>query len=128
MISYTVYKVVHYVGLFVLVAALSAGLARLAAPRARGETPDPWARRLGAVHGIALLLVLTGGFGMLARLDVTGSVALLPGWVWAKVTIWVVLGGILTLGRRRREWAPVLLVGVPVLAALAGLIALAKPF
>jgi hypothetical protein len=125
MISYTAYKIVHYVGLFLLVASLSAGLARLTAPGVGWETPDPWTRRLGAVHGIALLLVLTGGFGMLARLDVTGS---LPGWIWAKLTIWVVLGGLLALGRRRREWAPALLAGVPALAVLAGIIALTKPF
>jgi hypothetical protein len=127
MISYTVYKVVHYLGLFVLVAALSASLARLTTPGLKGEAPDPWARRLGSAHGIALFLVLLGGFGMLARLGVTEGLSL-PGWIWAKMTIWVVLGGLVALGRRRREWAPVLLAGVPLLAVLAGIIALTKPF
>lgn len=125
--SYTLYKVIHYLGLFVLVAALSAGLARLSTPGVSGETPDPWARRLGAAHGIALFLVLLGGFGMLARLGVTEGLSL-PGWIWAKMTIWAVLGGLLALGRRRREWGPAILAGVPLLAALAGIIALTKPF
>ncbi len=127
MISYTVYKVVHYTGVFLLMVALSATLARAAALwRDSEESVDPWARRLIAAHGTALFLILLGGFGMLARLDVTEGLAL-PSWIWAKLGIWVILGGFVAARRSPRLATPALLL-VPVLAALAGWIALYKPF
>lgn len=126
MISYTVYKVVHYVGVFTAVAALGAYLSLSAS----GGTPlvrVPWSRRLAAAHGAGLFLVLLGGFGMLARLDATEGLAL-PGWIWAKLALWALLGACVALAKRRPEWAGPLLAGVPVLAALAGAVALTKPF
>ncbi len=126
MISYTTYKIVHYLGLFVLVVAVAAALGRLAA-RPQATDRDPWARRLAVVNALALFFVLLGGFGMLARLDVTTGLTL-PGWIWAKLAIWTALGGVVAVARRRREWSAPLLVLVPVLAMLAGSIALTKPF
>ena len=121
--SYTVYKVVHYLGIFLLVASLGAALGRQVA----SDGPDPLRRRFAALHGTALFVVLLGGFGMLARLGVDHG-ALFPGWIWAKLAIWVVLGGLLTLARRRAAWSMRLLLLVPVLAALAGYVAYTKPF
>jgi hypothetical protein len=126
-IPYTTYKVVHYLGVFLLLAALSATLARAAALSGdRGDTPDPWRRRLFGVHGAALFLILLGGFGMLARLEVTEGLSL-PAWIWAKLAIWVVLGG-LVAARRVPRFATPALLAVPLLAACAGWIALYKPF
>ena len=125
MISYAVYKVVHYAGIFLLITALGATLSRAAL--ADGSTGrDPWGKRLVAAHGAALFLILLGGFGMLARLDVTQGLGL-PGWIWAKLGIWAVLGGILA-ARRRPGVAGRALWLVPVLAVLAGVVALTKPF
>ncbi len=118
--SYLVYKVIHYVGLFALVTTAGAALARGARPDA---FEDPWRKRLGILHGLSLFLVLLGGFGMLARLGLG-----MGGWVWAKVAIWLVLGGLLAVGRRSAAWSSRLLVLVPFLAALAGIIAFTKPF
>jgi hypothetical protein len=126
-IPYTTYKVVHYLGVFLLLAALSATLARAAALRGdRGDVADPWRRRLIGAHGTALFLILLGGFGMLARLEITEGLAL-PAWIWAKLAIWVVLGGLVVARWSPRLSTPALLV-VPLLAALAGWIALYKPF
>ena len=118
MIPYTAYKVVHYLGIFMVVTALSATFAR----SAQEGAADPWRKRLSMVHGVALFLVLLGGFGMLARLD-----AGFPGWIMAKLGVWLVLGGI--VAARKSPVASVrALVLVPILAALAGWIAYAKPF
>lgn len=128
MISYTVYKTVHYLGIFLLLMVLSAGLARAAAlPRkADGPPEDPWRRRLLAGHGVALFLVLLGGFGMLARLEITEGLAL-PGWIWAKLGIWGALGAAVAF-RRSRRLAPAALALAPLLALLAGWVALYRPF
>ncbi len=126
MISYTVYKIIHYGGIFTAVAALGAFLTLSAA----GGTPlvrEPWSKRLVAAHGAGLFLVLLGGFGMLARLEVTQGLTL-PGWVWAKLAIWVILGALVTLAKRRPEGAGWMLLALPALAVLAGAVALTKPF
>lgn len=119
MISYAAYKVVHYLGIFMMVTALAAAFARSAQG---GTEADPWKKRLSMVHGIAMFLVLLGGFGMLARLD-----AGFPGWIMAKLGIWVVFGGIMA-ARKSAFGSARALVLVPLLAVLAGWIAYAKPF
>lgn len=124
MISYPVYKIVHYLGIFALLTVLAGALGR----GARGEAAaDPWRRRLAGLHGVALFVVLLGGFGMLARLEVTQGLTL-PGWVWAKLGIWAVLAGLFTVAKRSPSWSARLLFVVPALAALAGVVALTKPF
>lgn len=119
MIPYATYKIVHYLGIFALVTALAATLARGAQP---GAETDPWRRRLGMIHGVALFLILLGGFGMLARLD-----AGFPLWIVAKLCVWVVAGGLVAL-RKSTVWAARGLVLLPLLAVLAGWLAFAKPF
>lgn len=134
MIPYATYKVIHYLGIFVLLTALATRLGRAAthgsAPDGTdpdGPGPEPWARRLGMLHGLALFLVLLGGFGMLARLDVTTGLSL-PGWIWAKLAIWTALGAAILAASRSVAWSARLLVAVPALAVLAGFVALTKPF
>ena len=134
MIPYATYKIVHYLGIFLLLTALAARLGRAAgfatAPVSPGtgvQNADPWKRRLGIAHGTALFLVLLGGFGMLARLDITHGFGL-PGWIWAKLVIWTLLGAAVVVASRIPALAGRLLVVVPVLAVLAGIIALYKPF
>jgi hypothetical protein len=124
-ISYAVYKVIHYAGIFLLVTALGAALSRAAASPG-GDFADPWRKRLVALHGISLFLILLGGFGMLARLDATEGMGL-PGWVWAKLGIWLLLGGALA-ARRSPGLAARVLWAVPILAVLSGVVALTKPF
>ena len=134
MIPYATYKVIHYLGIFTLLTALAARLGRAAGFAATSTTtgttvptPDPWKRRLSITHGTALFLILLGGFGMLARLNVTHGLAL-PGWIWAKLGIWTLLGSAIVVVSRIPAAAGRLLVVVPVLAVLAGVIALFKPF
>jgi hypothetical protein len=118
-ISLAVYKTIHFLGVFTLVTALVASLAR----SAQGAgAPDPWGKRLGILHGVALFLVLLGGFGMLARLGMG-----VTGWVGAKLLIWVAAGGLIALRKSpaAAAWGVAL---VPLLAVLAGWVGYTKPF
>jgi len=127
-IPYTAYKVVHYLGIFLLLTGLSAALARAAAWRVSDVAPpeaDPWGRRIVIAHGIALFMILLGGFGMLARLEITEGLGL-PGWIWAKLGLWTILGGVVAIRRVPALAGPALVVA-PLLAALAGWVALYKP-
>lgn len=125
MISYGVYKIVHYVGIFTLVSALITLLTRTAVGIKDAEGKDPQRKKLVAAHGTALFLVLLGGFGMLARLDVSHSG--LPGWIWAKLVIWGALAGLTFVVKRNPALAGAAGFMVPILAVLAGWVALYKP-
>lgn len=119
MLSIAVYKILHYLGVFTMLTALAATLAR--GEQAPNEA-DPWRKRLGIVHGVALFLILLGGFGMLAKLGLG-----FPGWAMAKVGIWIAFGG-LVAARKRPSTAGWALVLLPVLAVIAGWLGYAKPF
>lgn len=122
---YEVYKLIHFLGIFALITALTA--AGWHALRGGTKADNPQRKLLGITHGVALFLILLGGFGMLARLGmVEGG---LPGWIWAKLAVWALLGGALTLAARGgRRTAASIVIGVPLLALLAGAVALYKPF
>jgi hypothetical protein len=136
-ISYTVYKLVHYLGIFATVALLGAALGRGAQQGGAGGMPsvdgssvgthDPWRRRFNVLHGVGLFVILLGGFGMLARLGITQGLGL-PGWIWAKLAIWTVFVGLIVVARRTASAAARALIVLPLLAALAGYIAFTKPF
>lgn len=116
-----IYRLVHFLGVFTMVTALAASLARAAAA---GPAPadDPWKKRFAIAHGVALFLILLGGFGMLGRLGLG-----FPAWAVVKVGIWALAGGLIALRKSpaRAAWGLVL---VPLLAALAGWLGYAKPF
>lgn len=126
MISYPVYRLVHLVGIFLLFVVLG-GLSYSAArgDAGRGGALSP--RLTAALHGLALFIVLLGGFGLLARLGITHGTSW-PGWVWAKVGIWGLAGAAVLVPRRKPEWAPALFVLLPLLGGVAAWLAIFKPF
>jgi hypothetical protein len=123
-IPYTVYKLVHLFGIFLTMAAL--GGAAIHAANAGTRQTSLTRHLVSAAHGVGLFLVLLGGFGMLARLElVSGG---LPGWVWAKLVIWLSLGGLIVLAYRRPQFARAVFLSLPILGLAAALLALTKPF
>jgi hypothetical protein len=123
MISYSVYRVVHLFGIFLLLVILG-GLAF----GARRADAGALTRRAGMIlHGLGLFVVLLGGFGLLARIGIVHGTDW-PGWVWAKLGVWVVLGAAVAIPLRRPSWAGPLLVLLPVLGGLAAWLAIFKPF
>ena len=117
MISLAVYKIVHLFGIMLMFTALGAVIAAAVA----GEA-NPRLRKLGGMaHGIALALILVGGFGMLARYGITGA---WPLWIWLKLAIWLAFGAATVLVRRLGERAGWLVLLLPVLGAVSAWLAL----
>ena len=79
------------------------------------------------LHGAGAILALTGGFGLLARLDLMEGGAF-PGWIWVKLVLWILLGAAVALLYRRRELAMPLLLLLPLLGFLGAALANYKPF
>ena len=115
--SHTFYNLLHLFGIMLMLSALGAAVAAAAA----GDGNPRVKKLAGVVHGVALLLILVGGFGMLARL---GLGAGWPLWVWLKLVIWLVFGAATVLVRKVGERAAWLLVLLPVLAAVSAWLAL----
>jgi uncharacterized membrane protein SirB2 len=117
--SYEVWKILHVFGVLLLFTSVG-GLAGMTAAGRAAE-----ARLPRILHGVALLIVLLAGFALLATLQISA-----PGswgaWVWIKLVVWVFLGASLALARRERH-ARWVLVGLPLVGAVAFWAALMKP-
>ena len=119
------YEIVHLIGIAALFMAIG-GVAVHAANG--GNTITSTTRRIvGMAHGLGALLILVGGFGMLARLGVKHGEGF-PGWLWAKVFIWIVLTAVVILPYRKPALARPMLLVLPLLAGVAVYMALYKPF
>jgi hypothetical protein len=119
-----VYKLVHVAGILMVFLSLG-GLALHGINGGTRESND--ARRLTAVtYGIGLLLILLGGFGWLGATGAMG--AGMPGWTWAKLGIWMAIGGLLALPTVKPELSRVVWFVAPVLGVLGAWLARTKPF
>ena len=115
------YKALHICGLFLAMTSVG-GIAIHAAnggTRATSRT-----RALTAsVFGLGMLLALAGGFGQAARLGLT-STGVFPGWLWAKVGIWVIVAILSILPYRVPALAKPVYLFVPLLSGLAAYLAI----
>ncbi|MGH7555706.1 MAG: hypothetical protein ACREMQ_22120 [Longimicrobiales bacterium] len=121
---YQVYRLIHFLGIFVLLTTLASSCMLVLKGGMRAA--HPYRRAEGTAHGVAAFLILLGGFGMLARLGIVQDG--LPIWVWLKLTIWVLLTAALALVYRGVRFARVVLITAPLVAVLAAAIASYKPF
>ncbi|HCM38990.1 MAG: hypothetical protein A2070_01665 [Bdellovibrionales bacterium GWC1_52_8] len=127
MISYAIYKLIHVVGvMLVFLAAGGLVVAAMSVQASSGETirKHAWWKKLAITHGAGLFLVLLGGFGLLARLEIQGD---FPGWVWSKIGIWILIGAGLIPVVRKPNWSGALWWTTPLLGAAAALLAINKP-
>ena len=128
--SAMLYKVLHIFGVLLTFTALGAVTfqaltGRAAAGRAASGAGDgsPGRKLAGLTHGIALLVILISGFGMLAKLGYG-----FPLWVWIKIVVWLLLGAAAALVRRLPQHATIFWFAIPVLGAFAAYLAIYKPF
>lgn len=120
--DYMTYKLLHIFGVLLTLAAVGGLVLRaMDADEPSEKTP---ARKLGGItHGVALLIVLVSGFGAIAKLGVG-----FPLWVWLKIVIWVIFGGVVALIHKKPSLLQPLWFLLPLLAAFGGWLALTKPF
>lgn len=112
---YATYKVLHLVGIVLLLVGLGAALTT-----AKGGA----GRRIGlALHGLGLLLALVGGFGLEAK----GKIGF-PLWLWAKIGAWVLLAILPVLVRRSILGVTMALLLAAALAGGAVYLVMYRPF
>ena len=91
--NYETYRLIHFVGLFTLFFAFGSLFT--------GEKSS----KAGAIgHGIGLLLILLGGFGMQVKQKEIYLIAYgsnWPMWLVLKIVIWVLFGACMVLAKRR---------------------------
>lgn len=120
MLSFATYKLIHLIGLFLLF--FSAGIFFV---QQREWGTDKSLKLPSWLGGGGMFLILLGGFGMLARLEMHGG---WPGWIHAKLTLWVIATALVVAAMRQKLPGNVLGHALLVIAILAGVMALWKPF
>ena len=125
MISYEIYKTMHITGVLFMVAALGA-YAMLRVAKLDDEQMKPLKKLLSMVHGVALLIIIVGGFGTAARMGMLQ--AGLPTWIILKNVFWLILGASLLALSRAKNQGKLLFFTLPAVTAAAAAIAIYKPF
>ena len=111
--SPTVYHILHVSSLFVLFGYTFYAFAAPAETR----------KRVLIITGIASLLVLIGGFGLISKLLVG-----FPGWIIVKIVCWLGLSALVGMAYKRRAQANILMLVTLALAITAVLMVYLKPF
>ena len=124
MFSLAFYKVVHIVGLVLVMSAL--GATAIHALNGGSRQTNRARALVAALHGVGVLLLLVGGFGMLARLGFLHGSAF-PGWLWVKLAIWVTIAALLFIPYRRPALAKPIYLALPILGGIAAWMAIYKP-
>ncbi len=122
MISYEIYKIIHLIAIVLLFSGL-VGL--LTVQMSGGVLAKPVRSLVFASHGLGLVLLLISGFGLAARL---GLISGLPGWIFVKLGIWLVLGAAISLIKRKGIIGWPLFVALIALFSVAAIVAITKPF
>lgn len=133
--SFVFYKVLHFIGIITLFLGFGMMLASVAAGKQKG-TPER--RNSSILHGVGLLLILLGGFGMAAKAKL-GMVPApeeameaasqgLPNWFWVKVGIWAFFGGASALITKKANLGKLWLTIILVLGTISIYLGVAQPF
>lgn len=124
MFSHSFYLLLHILGIALMFAAIG-GVAIHAANG--GTKSSSSTRKLVSIgHGVGALIVLVGGFGMLARLGMQHGAGF-PAWLWVKIGIWLVLSAVVLLPYRKPALARPFFILMPLLAGFAAYMAVYKP-
>lgn len=124
MLPYAFYKIIHILG--IALALVSLGGMAVHALNGGQKSENAARRLLIAMHGLGALLVLVGGFGLLARIGFAHGGGF-PLWLWVKLAIWAALAAVAFLPYRLPQTTRALVVALPLFVALAAAMAVYKP-
>lgn len=121
--SHAFYNILHVLGLILLIQAVAAAVHfRMT----NGPTmANPSRKMLSITHGIGVLLMLVSGFGMLAKIGMTGG---LPNWIYGKLVIWLVFGASIALVNKGKGSPMLWWILIIVLGGAAAWMGIFKPF
>jgi uncharacterized membrane protein len=117
------YKVIHIIGIVCIFSGIGAILLNSLIAGERKFTGRKWVM---IIHGVGMLITFVAGFGLMARLNMMQ--AGWPGWIYAKVAIWLFLGLIVAVIPRFQKLALPLWLTVIAVAGCAAYLANYKPF
>ncbi len=133
--SFAFYKIIHFIGIITLFLGFGLMLTGQLSEKVAGSVKN---LKPMMVHGLGLVLILLGGFGMAAKAKFIsdsgvgeGSVVAqsgFPNWFWAKFGIWVALGGAGAVIKRVPEKRTLWLLLVILLGTCAVYLGVAQPF
>lgn len=113
------YQVLHLLGVILLFFSLGGMVLR---QFGGGSTGDDGRKTAGMTHGIALIILLVSGFGLLAKLQLG-----MPHWVWVKLGLWLLLGAMVVLVRKLPWYSKLWWLLIPVLGLIAAYLGVFKP-
>lgn len=133
--SFAFYKIIHFIGIITLFLGFGLMLASQFSDKIANSVKSP---KPMIIHGIGLLLILLGGFGMAAKAQFLGDAGVadgsaasqggFPGWFWAKFGVWVVFGALAALIKRLPGQSTLWLFVVIGLGTFAVYLGVAQPF
>lgn len=113
--NYETYRLIHFIGIFILMFAFGSLF-----------TGEKSTKGAAIGHGIGLVLILLGGFGMQAKVkDVYTAVygTSFPTWMILKLVVWLLFGASMVLAKRRvvkGATAWILIIALAVASAWMG--------
>ncbi len=119
---YELYKVIHLLGLFLLISGLITAFTLTSNGHALAGKVKTFAF---ALHGLGLVLILVSGFGLLARLGLARE---MPVWAYIKLIIWGVYALYISVIKRKGQIGWPLYVSMLSVFLVAAYLAVYKPF
>ncbi len=108
MIKFQIYELIHFIGIFTVLFAFGSLFSE-----------KGYNKKAAIGHGVGLLLILLGGFGMAAVMKVG-----FPTWLILKLVVWVCFGGAIVLAKRevlKGLGAWIFILGLAAVAAFIGI-------
>ena len=116
---YEIYKILHLTGIFLL----TSGVVGMLVLAWSGHQIAGKVKTFAFItHGVGLLFMLVSGFGLLARMGIMHGAGF-PTWIYIKLAIWLIMGGIIALIKRKGQlgWPMYfLLLAIFITAAYVG--------